>query len=109
MFNTIAGMDNEGNPTFNKYINIKDITIGEGIEVIEDGGSSEDEVPVGTFLAIGMGISYDNYRFNETLPNSLTKIGGFSFYLSSLNLINIPASVESIESHAFLKFKILKL
>ena len=87
---------------FNEYSKIKNITISEGIEEIEDG--IEDDSSLGfasPFFAVGFDIKNEDIKLDVTLPNSLTKIGAFAFYISNLSSVNIPDNVETIGEFAF--------
>lgn len=99
LFGSVASLDNEGNPTFNKYVNIKAITISEGIKEIADGNTDNF---LGTFIGIGiMYMEDDNYNLDISFPNSLVDIGVFAFGTSNIKKINIPSSVVNIKDYAF--------
>ena len=98
-----ASLDDSGYnyASYNNYSKIKDITIENGINSIEDSNFNLSPKDIKTtFMAVGSLLG-DNTYFNINLPSSLNYIGTGAFFRSNLKTVKIPSNVQSIGMGAF--------
>ena len=85
--------------TYNNYAKIKSININEGITTIDDYGLNGSNI-VTTFMNVGDNLDSGTY-LEIKLPESLIKIGKYSFLNSNIKVLEIPYNVESLGEYAF--------
>ena len=103
MLLNVVSKDINGNIIgLNNNVNINEIIIQEGIEVIEDGNISTQ---TGAFIGIGGDMANQkpdpNRTLKITLPSTLTHIGASAFPFAALREITIPENVQELGDFSF--------